>query len=302
MIKQAATYFIPDHLQPYIKQLVQAKKKKPTTRQPLSEMRFCEILSNDLQVAKGGVVFVHSSFDQLEAEFTVFRALAILQDMVGEDGTLLFPTSQLMGRAEVQLQQGITYNVKRSPSFMGILSEIARRNPKAIRSIHPTNSVVAIGPLAEELTNSHGDSTAPCDTFSPYYKAVEHNCQIIGLGVDTSKLTLVHSVEDVMGESFPVQTRSNKRYKTKIVTTYGEKREMNVSATTRRAVWRDIPKFIKNHTSNDLCCDLKIDGRSFFYADANSLFAHMTQCAKQGVTIYPWFIYPWRKLTCNIAR
>ena len=57
-------------------------------------------------------------------------------------------------------------------SYTGILTEFARRQRKAIRSLHPTKSVCAIGPAATELTATHHLSPYPYDTDSPYYKLI----------------------------------------------------------------------------------------------------------------------------------
>src|SRR5690242_7932293 len=42
-----------------------------------------------------------------------------------------------------------------TPSLTGAITEAFRQTPGAIRSLHPTHSVAAIGPLAKELCKDH---------------------------------------------------------------------------------------------------------------------------------------------------
>ena len=136
---------------------------------PLSEKEFKSILVNRLGIEKGSVLFIHSSVDSLNIQFDACRLLEILLEIVGEEGTLLFPAWHFNYRAEDYLRKQLVFDVKRSPSALGLLSEVARRHPQAVRSIHPINSIVAIGKYAAEITNEHGNSIYPCDETSPYY-------------------------------------------------------------------------------------------------------------------------------------
>src|SRR3982750_4916607 len=137
--------------------VVRAKKRLDRARVArlprLSELDFKEILSNDLNLREGDTVFLHSSVDQLNLDFPFYRILSLLRDVVGASGTLVFPTypNHIISSYEY-LSQGAVFDVRRTPSYIGLLTEFARRNPGAIRSLHPSKSVCAIGPNAAELT------------------------------------------------------------------------------------------------------------------------------------------------------
>ncbi|NJS39886.1 MAG: AAC(3) family N-acetyltransferase [Rhodobacteraceae bacterium] len=59
------------------------------------------------------------------------------------------------------------FDAKRTPSEMGLLTELFRRAPGAKRSLHPTHSVTALGPLAEQLTATHHQATTPSGRGTP---------------------------------------------------------------------------------------------------------------------------------------
>lgn len=277
--------------------LIRAKKRlnrARVSRLPiLAEADFTKILTNDLGLTSGDTVYVHSSVDQLNLGFAFYRILPLIQNVIGSQGTVLFPTYP--NRSPVSsyeyLKQGRVYDVRRTPSFTGLLTEFARRQRKAIRSLHPTKSVCAIGPLAEILTASHQESPYPYDTCSPYYKLVEHEAKIIGIGVHTTYLSFVYCVDDALKEQNPVQTYFPEMFAAKCINYRGTVEIVHTYAHDMRSVVHDIPQFIKQHIPGNICADLTINGMKFFRADARPLFEKMLALANQGVMVYPRSVY-----------
>ncbi|MBK7028865.1 MAG: hypothetical protein IPH45_06515 [Bacteroidales bacterium] len=72
---------------------------------PLSEDEFRKILTDQLGIGKGSVVFIHSSIDNLNIRFDVIKLLDILISTVGENGTLIFPAWHFNYRAEDYLRK-----------------------------------------------------------------------------------------------------------------------------------------------------------------------------------------------------
>lgn len=277
--------------------LIRAKKRlnrARVSRLPiLAEADFTKILTNDLGLTSGDTVYVHSSVDQLNLGFAFYRILPLIQNVIGSQGTVLFPTYP--NRSPVSsyeyLKQGRVYDVRRTPSYTGLLTEFARRQRNAIRSLHPTKSVCAIGPLAEILTASHQESPYPYDTCSPYYKLVEHEAKIIGIGVHTTYLSFVYCVDDALKEQNPVQTYFPEMFAAKCINYRGTVEIVHTYAHDMRSVVHDIPQFIKQHIPGNICADLTINGMKFFRADARPLFEKMLALANQGVMVYPRSVY-----------
>lgn len=269
----------------------------------LNEHAFSEILVNDLRLVAGDTVFVHSSIDRLNLGFPFYRILSLLRDVVGPQGTVLFPTYPNHRISSYEyLLEGHTFNVRKTPSYIGLLTEFARRQPDAVRSMHPSKPICAIGPLAKELTGEHQNSPYPYDKCSPYYKLVEHEGKIIGLGVWTSSLSFAYTVEDAMKESFPVRTYHERLFEvpcinyqgqTEIVRTYAQNMVVNDT--------HQGPPFFKVHIDPEVCTDLVINGMKFFRADAPRLFAEMLRLAKEGITVYPQSVYT-RQFSQNRER
>jgi aminoglycoside 3-N-acetyltransferase len=212
--------------------------------------------------------------------------LEILLEMVGVNGTLLFPAWHFTIRAEEYLNTGLVFDVKRSPSVLGLLSEIARRHPSAVRSIHPINSIVAIGKHAKEMINDHGKSIYPCDESSPYFKIMKHGGIIAGLGVDTNFLSFVHCPEDVLKQQFPIKTRLDTIFEAKVKMQDGSIKIIKTLTAHPQIKYRDINTFLKKYISQSSCNNFSVKGNRFFYANSRELFDSIVELSKENKTIY----------------
>jgi aminoglycoside 3-N-acetyltransferase len=277
--------------------IVRKKKERERARlarlPKVSERDFTQILTNDLRLQKGDLVFVHSSLDQLNLDFPFYRILKLLRDVIGNDGTMLFPTYPNHRISSYEyLLQGKTFDVRRTPSYAGLLTEFARKQPEAVRSLHPTKSVCAIGPLARELTSTHQDSLYPYDSCSPFYKLTEHQGKIVGLGVWTSRLSFVYCIDDAMKEQFPAPVYHDRVFAVPCVDYDGRTQMVETYAHNMRVIdAHEGPNFFRTHIANDVCADLTIKGMRFFRADARQLFDDLMKLARQGITVYPPSVY-----------
>ena len=269
------------------------RKVQDALRSPLSETQLLQILVDQLGVDKGDTVFVHSSIDHLNLGFPFYRVLPLLQDLVGDRGTLLFPTYPQLSSYEF-LRRGEVFHVRKTPSYTGILSEVARRQANAARSLHPTKSVCALGSAAHELTRNHHKSPYPYDECSPYYKITEFDGKMIGLGVSTANLSYVHCVDDAFKEDFPVQPYHPQLFAATCIDAAGNRVIVETYAHDMRKMNHNIPRFMKTHVSSEACADLNLGGVKFFRADARKLFDEMSRLAETGKTIYPRSVYSTR--------
>ncbi|HIJ83340.1 MAG TPA: AAC(3) family N-acetyltransferase, partial [Magnetococcales bacterium] len=122
-----------------------------------------------LGVGSGRVVMVHCSWDGFEGFSGTPRDLIeILQRAVGREGTLLMPTLPFTGLARDWAESGQVFDVRRTPSQMGLVTELFRRSRGVVRSLHPTHPVAAWGALAETMTRDHYRCQTPCGAGSPY--------------------------------------------------------------------------------------------------------------------------------------
>lgn len=254
---------------------------------PMSADSFRNVLIHILNIKEGDTLFIHSSTDFLNVDFSPFQLLKILMELTGEEGTLIFPAWHFNFRAEEYLKdENNIFDIKHAPAVLGLLPELARRMPGAQRSIHPINSIVAVGAHAKEIVSGHEQSIDPCGTSSPYYKMLTYNAKIVGLGVNANFLSFVHCPEDVMKEAFPMQTHTDRSYFGKVKLATGEVIQVETLAAHQNIQQRNIPRFLKKHVSKLIYSAFRIRGSEFYIADANALFVRMVELAKQNITIY----------------
>jgi aminoglycoside 3-N-acetyltransferase len=252
---------------------------------PLNEKDFVDVLVARLGLVAGDTVFVHSSLDQLNPTFPPSRVLSLLLDVVGETGTLVFPTYPGVSSYEFLLR-GMIFDVRKTPSFMGILTELARRQRNAVRSLHPTKSVCAIGRYARDLVSDHPASPYPFDRCSPYYKLMVVKGKIIGIGVSTTSLSFVHCVEDDLRQNFPVHLYHEQLFEARCVNYAGQIQIVSTYAHDLSKMTHDIPSYVQTYIRKEICEEMKIKQRRFFRAHSEALFKAMTELANAGIVIY----------------
>lgn len=154
-----------------------------------------------LGLAPGDVVLVHTSMKGLgHVEGGPNAVIEALLEAVGEEGTVLFPT--LTGSDENGPDHPPVIDLATTPcaKFVGIVPEFARRYPGAVRSVHPTHSVVALGANRELWTSGHEYGVSPCDEASPYYRLMERGGKVLLLGgVTHNSNTSMHCIEELAG-------------------------------------------------------------------------------------------------------
>jgi aminoglycoside 3-N-acetyltransferase len=286
-LKDIARALLPETVVAYARaERARRRREKQRPAYSFSRDEFRSILTDVLHLEAGDVVFVHSSVDRIGLQFPFFGILALLREVVGERGTILFPTYPRLPAHEALLS-GDVFDVRRSPSFTGILTEFARRQPGAIRSLNPTKSVAAIGPLAAELTGAHHDSAYPYDASSPYYRIMNGRSRVIGLGVSTDSMSFVHCVEDELKDEFPVRPYFPKLFEGRCLDYDGQTVVVpSYAHDPAKMQWRDISGFLKNHADNRVYEDLQIHGVPFFWSAPSALFEVMLDLARQGITAY----------------
>lgn len=170
-----------------------------------------------LGLASGDCVLVHSALDA----FPGFRGkpsevIALLQKIVGDSGHLLMPTMAFTSTAVDFVKSGAVLDVQRTPSKMGLLTELFRRMPTVVRSLHPTHPIAVWGRDAERICADHHTAATPCGKPSPFSHLLERDGKILLLGPDIDVLTFYHYVEEALESRFPQSPFTAERYDSRV--------------------------------------------------------------------------------------
>lgn len=145
----------------------------------------------DAGVRSGDLLVVHSSLSKvgwvLGGPLEVVRAF---QNVLGPTGTLVMPTFTFN-----LVCWGLPpFDPEETPSRVGVVTDAFRRLEGTIRSSHPTHSVAAAGPLAQEIIGDKIDYE-PLGVGSPLDRAQNMGGKILLLGVGQNRNSTVHVAE-----------------------------------------------------------------------------------------------------------
>jgi aminoglycoside N3'-acetyltransferase len=293
-LQKLAKTILPDRAMTSLRRAKwERERRRVASLPPLTEEDLRKILIDDLNLRSGDLVYVHSGMDGLNLSFPFYRILFLIRDVIGPAGTVLFPSYPNHRISSYEyLRQGKVFDVRRTPSYTGILTEFARRQSGAVRSLHPTKSVCAIGPAGEQITATHQLSPYPYDTCSPYYKLIEGGGKIVGLGATTNYISFGYCVDDALKEKFPVQVYHDEIFDAPCINYQGERVTVRTYAhDMSRVVHPDMPVWFQKYVSTEACRDLKVRGMRFFRADAPLLFGEMMSLAEREIVAYPRSVY-----------
>jgi aminoglycoside 3-N-acetyltransferase len=158
-------------------------------------------LARDLRrlgLADGDLVCVHSSLSGVgylvRGADTVIEALLAV---VGERGTVMMPTFSGADSTYRYVKSGPPpFDPERAPVTTGALADRFRHWPGVRRSLHPTHSVAARGPLADELLRGHEQSDTPFGDETPYARVERLGGKVLLLNSNAN--SLLHRIQEEM--------------------------------------------------------------------------------------------------------
>ncbi len=158
-----------------------------------------------LGLHEGATVLVHSSLSQLgHVEGGADAVVDALVTVVGPAGTVLFPT--LTGSEVDGPQDPPVVDVTLTGCWTGRIPETARRREQAVRSLHPTHSIAALGSAADHYAAGHETGQTPCDEVSPYARLIAKGGFILLLGgVTQESNTTLHCLEELAHVPYHLQ-------------------------------------------------------------------------------------------------
>ena len=147
-----------------------------------------------LGIGAGDAILMQSAFSTLNGfEGEASEIVDCVLRIIGPDGHLFMVSMPYGGAAVDYLRGGTTFDVRRTPSQMGFLSELFRRRKGVLRSGNPMHPVLAYGPRAEWFVEAHEDLPHSCGEGSPFEKMLELDTKALLFDVDL----------DVLGPIFP---------------------------------------------------------------------------------------------------
>ena len=240
------------------------------------------------------ILMVHSAFDRLLPMYTgsALDLLRELMDFCGRDRTLAMPAFMLGGRLydKASYFSNHNFDIKRTPSEMGLLSELMRRTPGVVRSLHPSHSICAIGPLAEKLTADHHLATTRTGKGTPFEFMTKHRTSIAGLGIEYFRcLTHTLTVIDMMDGAYPVELQ---RRPIPVTMIDSQGNRIPYSLIIPEGAKPPDNTLLRSLLSEDELIEWSFHGTAMFATQAKVVTERLMEAAGNGITVYGSATHP----------
>ena len=249
-----------------------------------------------LEIREGDTLMVHSAWENGGALAANPAGLVgALREAIGEAGTLCMPAYPRLSRSGPR-----TFDVRRTSSTSGLLSEVFRRTPGVLRS-GQLRSVAAIGPLAAELTGEHHLSPYASGRQSPYAKLAAVSGKVLCLGVGPEFNTMFHCGEDTLESEFPVQVYEDGLSEIRVVGEDGT--EMTVPTFVRSERWTNCCDAVRLFPYfRDVFRPAEINGVAACLIPAEPFLERLIALARAGIHMYGFHFPPPRRVTGGGGR
>ena len=151
-----------------------------------------------LGVEQGDTLLVHSSYKSFgEVDGGPATVIRALEAAVGtdSDGTLIMPTFNF------DFNKGVPWDVRKTRSKMGALTEIVRMDKRAKRVFHPFYSFAILGKHAEMLGSLRYKSAYERNSVFGKLRDLDGKIMVIGLSYNNS-MTFFHHIEQMEGVDY----------------------------------------------------------------------------------------------------
>lgn len=235
------------------------------------------------------ILMVHSSMNHMLPMFTgdAMGLLRMLEDFVGPERTLVMPAFYL-GDPQINdvvesFRRSPVFDVRRTPSQMGVMTELFRRGKGVAQSLHPTHRIAARGPLAQEITAGHMSAGSTFGRGTPFDVMARHDTCIIGIGKPFEVLTQVHHVEDLLAEAFPVP---GKLSQVPVTLRDSAKVEHAFELRWRKYDWPRNMWLLRELMAAEKLSEWRFHHVPLFMTRASDVTESLLQAAEMGKTLY----------------
>ncbi len=146
----------------------------------------------ELGLAAGDTVLVHSSMKSFgRVEGGPEAVIEALLEVLGPRGCLVMSTLTIGVK-----ESPVVFDVRKTSSVAGLVTNVFRNRPNAFRSHHPVSSAAAEGWGAEVIARYHSET--PCGLMSPIGQVYLRGGWCLFMGAPWASNTMFHVAEELV--------------------------------------------------------------------------------------------------------
>jgi aminoglycoside 3-N-acetyltransferase len=238
---------------------------------------------DSLGIKPGDDLLVHSNTGSVESlGWTPSGMIDFLLDYLGSSGTLLMPSHPKLHEDGEKR----TYKVLRSPSTVGMMTELFRRRTEVVRSRFPFSAAAGLGARAHEYLDDHVNSFAPHDHHSPYAKLAAAGGKSLCIGCDLDRSTVLHVAEDTVRDHLKIDGFHQPQ---SVRVVHGDAERTVVAHTRAPWLWwyLNLSRWTSEMYRHKIAKDTSINGITLRTSSAQRMVSYMQYEIKAGRSLYP---------------
>jgi aminoglycoside 3-N-acetyltransferase len=192
-----------------------------------------------LGIEAGDAVMLHSAFEPHHGFRGSTDALIdVFLEAVGPTGHLLMPSLPYRSSSLAYLKSGRRFDVRRTTSMMGMVSEMFRRRPGVLRSVHPTHPILVSGPLASRFVAAHSHCRYPCGPGSPFDELALAQGKVLFFNAEFATITFFHWLEHMVHDRLPFALYTDEPFNVPVIDADGTERIVTTYVFADEAIRR----------------------------------------------------------------
>jgi amino acid adenylation domain-containing protein len=260
-IRHQLARYLPSHYHPYVRRTYRRLKRSPLGRalrglymrqgKNITQRFFAytpvqlESTLKSMGLTAGDTVLMHSAFRVFNGfAGTPDQVIACVLNVIGEAGNLVMVSMPYGGSTAAYLQAGVPFDVRHTPSAMGVITEIFRRTPGVVRSLSPAHPILARGPAAPWIIAGHEHTRYSCGKGSPFEKLVHLRAKALFFDLTASfsrgrvsprGMTFSHYLDDLFQDTLPVKLYEETPIESIVIDTSGNRKVVQTYVFSKAA-------------------------------------------------------------------
>lgn len=241
-----------------------------------------------LGIAPGDSVMLHSAFEDHHGfRGSMDTLLDTFIETVGPDGNLLMVSLPYRTSTLEYLTKLKQFDVRKTPSAMGLVSEFYRRRKDVLRSLHPSHPVLVRGPRAEWFIEGHETSLYPCGPASPFGKLAEARGKVAFFNVSFAYFTFFHHLEHLVQDRLPFPLYHDPPFEVPVIDRNGERHMVKTLAYSQQALRRRRFEVLENWLwTHGVIRKGRIGASSLLLVRIEDVLKAVDDMTRQGVLFY----------------
>jgi aminoglycoside 3-N-acetyltransferase len=237
-----------------------------------------------LGVTRGDTVLVHSSFHYANGFVgSPAKVIDVLLESVGSNGNLMMVSLPYTSSTFDYLRSLDCFDVRRTVSRMGLLTEMFRGREDVRRSLSPTHPILACGPKAEWILSGHENCPYPCGAGTPFEKLAELEGKVVFFDAPFASLTFFHYIEDMYRDLLPYSLYHPEAFEVPVIDDAGRRITAFVYAFSPAMIKRRRPyEFEAEVRKQQLIKSAKIGTTKLEYIEVRPLLEFVSRMVKRG--------------------